>query len=119
MKATTTIIIAAALALQMNVLFAGIEKTSSAPVANATGTITLTSLAPITPKEATFEDAVTMNDYAYLAPTTPTEAQFEDISFESVAALNLAPVIPAVADFEDGIDFSSIAPVVPAEADFN
>jgi hypothetical protein len=76
MKATSTILIAAVLALQVNVLFVGNE-TSSAPVANATATITLTSLAPATPKEADFKDAATMNDLAYLAPVTPTEADFE------------------------------------------
>ena len=117
MKATATIVIAAALALQVNVLFAGNDINSTA-VSNANTTITLTSLVPTVPVEATFEDAVTTIDFASLAPLTPTEAQFEDISYESVAALNLAPLTPSVADFEDGIDFNSLAPAVPAEADF-
>jgi hypothetical protein len=117
MKATATIVIAAVLALQVNVLFAGIEKTLSSPVANASATITLTSLAPTVPVEATFEDAINMTDFASLSPTTPTEAQLEDISYEILSALNLAPLTPAV-DFEDGIDFSSLVPIVPAEADF-
>jgi hypothetical protein len=117
MKAITIIIIAAILTFSVNVLFAGNE-ISSTPVANATTTITLTSLAPTVPMEATFEGPFIITDLAYLAPATPTEAQFEDISYELVAALNLAPVAPAAADFEDGIDIGSLAPVVPAEADF-
>jgi len=31
--------------------------------------------------------------------------------------MNLAPVTPA-ADFEDGIDVSSLTPAIPVEADF-
>jgi hypothetical protein len=116
MKATT-IIIAAALTLQVNILFAGNE-VNSTPLANTYSAITLTLLAPTTPAEATFEDLVEMTDFASLAPVTPAEAQFEDISCELVAALNLASVTPAEADFEDGIDITSLAPVVPAEADF-
>jgi hypothetical protein len=53
MKATT-IIIAAALALQVNVLFAG-NDINSTSVANANNTITLTSLAPTVPAEADFK----------------------------------------------------------------
>jgi hypothetical protein len=116
MKATT-IIIAAALALQVNVLLAG-NDINSTSVANANNTITLTSLAPTIPVEATFEDAVTTIDFASLAPTTPAEAQVEDMIYEMASSLNLAPLTPAVADFEDGIDFNSLAPVVPAQADF-
>ena len=116
MKAIT-IIIAAALALQVNVLFAG-NDINSTSVSNANNTITLTTLAPTTPAEADFEDAVYMTDFASLAPSTPTEAQFEDISYESVAALNLPPVTPVIADFEDELDFNSLAPIIPVEADF-
>ena len=116
MKATT-IIIAAALALQVNVLFAG-NDINSTPVANANVTIALTSLAPTVPVEATFEDVVVLNDFAYLALTTPTEAPFENLSYEMVSALNLAPAAPLTADVDEGIDFSSFAPFVPAHADF-
>ncbi len=116
MKATT-IIIAAALTLSLNVLYASNDNIT-APVANTNTTITLTSLAPIVPMEATFEDAIDMTDFASLAPSTPTEAQFEDISYESVAALNLPPVTPVIADFEDELDFNSLAPIIPVEADF-
>ena len=50
----TTIIIAAALTLSVNVLFANNE-TPSATLANASTTTTLTSLAPVVPAEADFE----------------------------------------------------------------
>jgi len=75
MKATT-IIIAAALALQVNVLFAG-NDINVTPVANASNTLILTSLAPNIPVEATFEDAIDMIDFASLAPAVPAEANFE------------------------------------------
>jgi hypothetical protein len=116
MKAIATFIIATILALQVNVLFAGNDITST-PAANAIAAITLTSLTPTVPVEATFEDAIDMTDFASLAPTTPAEAQFEDINYETVTAMNLAPVTPA-ADFEDGIDVSSLTPAIPVEADF-
>ncbi len=93
MKATS-IIIAAALTLSVNVLFAGINN-ESAPVSSNNTEISLTSLAPSLPSVATFEDAVAVNDFTFLAPVTP-----------------------AVADFEEVIDFSSLAPTTPAEADF-
>jgi len=93
MKAIS-IIIAAALTLSVNVLFAGINN-ESAPVANNNTEIFMTSLAPSLPGVATFEDAVAVNDFAFLAPVTPS-----------------------VADFEEVIDFSSLAPTTAAEADF-
>ncbi len=116
MKATT-IIIAAALTLSVNVLFAN-NDLPSATVANVNNTIVLTSLAPAVPVEADFEDAVAMVDFSVLAPVTPVEAQFDEMTYEMVSALNLAPVTPATADVDESEDFSSLAPVVPAEADF-
>ena len=115
MKATT-IIIAAALTLSVNVLFASTDITS-VPVANAT-TVSVTTLAPAVPAEADFEDAVAMVDFSVLAPVTPVEAQFEDMTYEMVSALNLAPVTPSTADVDESDDFISLVPVVPAEADF-
>jgi len=116
MKATT-IIIAAALTLSVNVLFANNEN-PSAPAANANTTIALTSLIPSIPMEADFEDAVAMVDFSVLAPVTPVEAQFEDMTYEMVSALNLAPVTPSTADVDESEDFSSLVPVIHAEADF-
>ena len=40
------------------------------------------------------------------------------VFYESVAALNLAPLTPVIADFEEFVDLGDLAPVVPAEADF-
>jgi len=116
MKATT-IIIAAALTLSVNVLFAN-NDLPSAPVANANNTMSLTSLAPAVPAEADFEDAVAMVDFSVLAPVTPVEAQFEDLTYELVSALSLAPVTPTTAEVDESDDFSFLAPVVPTEADF-
>ena len=93
MKAIT-IIIAAALALQVNVLFAG-NDINSTSVSNANNTITLTTL----------------------APTTPAEADFEDISYESVITMNLAPVVPETADADEEIDYVYLAPAIPVVAD--
>jgi hypothetical protein len=117
MKATTTIVIAAVLVLQTTVLFYCNDITL-APFNEDNATITHTSIVPAVPNAARVEGTVITNDLEYIVPSTPSDARFEDLSYESVAALNLAPAPPAAADFEDGIDFSSLAPVVPAEADF-
>ena len=118
MKATT-IIIATALTLSINGLFANNEN-ASAPVANSNFTVTMTSLAPSVPSEATFEDAEILNDVAYLTPTVPAEASFDEMTYETVSSMILAPATPETADFNDAdtVDFSSLAFSVPAEADF-
>ena len=118
MKATT-IIIAAVLALQVNVLFAG-NDTASAPVTNENTTTTLTSLVPTIPSVADFVDASVMYEVTCLAPTVPAEAQFDEMNYEMVSALNLAPMTPETADFNDAdsVDSNSLAPVVPTEANF-
>jgi hypothetical protein len=113
---TIKMIIAAVITLQAGILFAGNE-TSSVPVTNDNLTISMNCLVPVTPREATFEEAVLMNDFASLAPATPIEATFGEPS-EGAFVLDLAPVTPAVADFEDVVDYNSLAPVTPAEADF-
>ena len=95
MKATT-IILAAAITLQTSIIFAG-NVTPSVPVTNET-----TAIAP-----------------ALLAPSTPEEATFEEIA----STLNLAPMAPSVADFEEPVDAFTpdafeLAPVAPSEATF-
>jgi hypothetical protein len=114
---TIKMIITAVITLQAGILFAGNEN-SSASVSNENSAISVEYLVPVTPKEATFEEAVIINDLTSLAPATPVEATFGDIPAESAFALDLAPVTPAVADFEDVVDFNSLAPVTPAVADF-
>ena len=70
--------------------------------------------------EDDFVDAAIMYEVASLAPTVPAEAQFDEMNYEMVSALNLVPVTPAVADFQDAdsFDFRSLSPVVPAVANF-
>ena len=126
MKATT-IIIAVVLFLQVSVLLAGNNETSPA-VSNEAVSFSLTALAPVTPEEATFEDATESNAFAFnfldLAPVTPVEADFSDVVPEKNLDMTiLVPVTPAEADFNDNTevpvnDFSALAPVTPAEADF-
>ncbi len=119
MKATT-LIIAAALTLQVNVLLAG-NKSTNASYTNESTTIAYVTLAPTTPEEATFEDEM-MFDVYQLMPVTPDEAGFEDLSFEMVAGLDLTPLTPVVADFNDSneitLNLNSLAPITPSEADF-
>lgn len=116
MKATT-IIIAAALALQVNLLFAE-NNTASSPLSAPGYTISISTLAPVTPKEADFEETIEMIDYSSLAPVIAAEAQPEDLTVELLTSLNLAPLAPAAADVDDEIDFTSLAPVNPSEAYF-
>ncbi|MEI6885375.1 MAG: hypothetical protein WCO02_12870 [Bacteroidota bacterium] len=115
MKATT-IILAAILTFTANILFAGNDN-ASVSVLNTSNTVTMTALAPEVPAEADFNDAF-IDDYTALAPVSPAEAQFEEMTYETVSALNLAPLTPATADFDETNDYTSLAPLTPAEADF-
>ncbi|MEI7727818.1 MAG: hypothetical protein WCK09_22115 [Bacteroidota bacterium] len=119
---TTTIIIAAIFTLQASILFAGNDNIST-PVTNETAAIILTTLAPSTPVEATFEEMIPVNEINSLIPVTPSEATFEEMPAEMISLVMLAPVTPVTADFNDStdsvtIDSSTLAPVTPATADF-
>ena len=119
MKATT-IILAAALTLSINALFASND---GSPVNNEMNSIA-GSLAPSTPSEATFEDITYVTAAINLAPVTPDEADFSDAVPEpTIDLLNLAPVTPEEADFSieeiQSNNTSSLAPTTPAVADFN
>ncbi|MEI6172464.1 MAG: hypothetical protein WCR01_01835 [Bacteroidota bacterium] len=121
MKAKS-IILAAVLALQINVLLAD-NNNSSAPVTNETYSVNAMNLAPATPLEATFEEPVMLNDFADLAPVLPMEASFEDMAMETVSTLDLAPLTPVLAEFEDAVDAittdnGTLSPVTPIEATF-
>ena len=126
MKAIT-IILAAVLSLQVNFLFAHNDETTLTTNNNAVS-LNINNLAPVTPVEATFEDAtetsVFIYDFSVLAPVTPVEADFSDVVPEKNIELSiLAPITPSEADFNESIedksiDFSILAPVTPAEADF-
>jgi hypothetical protein len=126
MKATT-IIIAALLSFQINVLFAHNDEPTST-LNNEAASFNMSALEPVTPAEANFEDETETNafnfDLSVLAPENPVEADFSDVVPEKNIDLSiLAPVTPAEAEFNDDIenlaaDLTSLAPVTPAEADF-
>jgi len=89
-------------------------------------------LAPVTPKEAFFNDVEPrpITEINHLAPITPKEATFEDIKAEfQIESINplllqkLVPQTPKEAEFEDpsvekktGID--PLAPISPLAASF-
>ena len=122
MKATATIL-AAVLTLSMNVLFASND---GAAVNNMMTPSTFTTLAPITPAEATFEevnDAISTAIAFNLAPVSPIEADFSDAIPEmTIDIITLAPVTPNEADFasdDETTNTSVLAPVAPSAADFS
>ena len=101
MKTISRIIIASVLALQMNVLVAGNECTST-PTTNESANTALISVAPTTPMEATFENDT--NDIA--DPTGHTQ---------------LTRAIIGIDNPNDAISFDieTLAPATPAEAGFD
>ncbi len=120
MKATTTIL-AAIFTLSMNVLFASND---GATVNNHEINSVFTSLAPSTPSEATLEEVNDATVAAFiLAPVTPIEADFSDaISEITIDITALAPVTPSEADFasnDETTNVSGLAPVTPSVADFS
>ncbi|MEI6682210.1 MAG: hypothetical protein WCO44_06260 [Bacteroidota bacterium] len=120
MKATT-LILAAAFTLQAALLFAGNTETST-PATGESVTVSLASLAPVTPATASFEEIASPNEVALLAPVTPFEAAFEDTEADLACFTGLAPVTPVTADFEETADtvtlINPLAPATPALADF-
>jgi hypothetical protein len=119
---TITIIIAAILTLQSAILFAGNDNIST-PVTNETAAFTLTALAPSTPAEATFEEMIPVNELTALVPVTPAEATFEEMPSDMISLVMISPVTPVTADFNDSADSvtfdpASLAPITPAIADF-
>jgi hypothetical protein len=119
MKATT-ILLATVLTLSMNVLFASNDGAAMMNEPNSFHT----SFAPVTPVEATFEDANDAVATAFiLAPVSPVEADFSDAIAETTIDIStLAPVTPIEADFaadDDTTNVSVFAPVTPSVADFS
>jgi hypothetical protein len=119
MKATTTIV-AVILTFSMNFLFAGND---GAALNNETNLVQ-TSLEPGTPAEATFEDMNDATAIAFiLAPVSPIEADFSDAIPEmTIDIITLAPVTPFEADFvtdDDTTNVTVFAPVTPSVADFS
>ena len=118
---TTTILIAASLVLFFHTVFASNEGVP----ASTNKEMILNSIflsAPVTPKEATFEEFMPSTELSILAPVTPNEASFDDQD-DDINITDLVPLTPASAYFnDDGIDsypdLKSLAPVTPSEADF-
>jgi hypothetical protein len=90
----------------------------------------LKDLAPVTPKEASFDEELTGMDNSMLtrslAPVTPRTASFDDsvtteISIKQILQL-LAPKTPKEVDFNDPVEiinnFRQFSPVTPHEASF-
>ena len=120
MKATITIL-AAVLTLSINVLFAS---NYGAVVINNLNPSTFTTLAPITPALATFEEVNDATTSAFiLAPVSPIEADFSDaISETTIDITTLAPVTRIEADFatdDETTNVSVLAPVTPSGVDFS
>ena len=126
MKAIT-IILAAVFSLQFSFLFAGNNEARPVLISEAVS-LSIATLAPVTPVEATFEEANETNafnfDFLTLAPETPAEADFSDVVPEKNPDLTiLAPVTPAEADFNENtedqaVNLKDLAPVTPSGADF-
>jgi len=87
------------LIIQVNVLFAGNVKKVLAPVKDALALFSSNSLAPETPREATFDDAVATIDLQTLTnlyPLIPAEADFdEDATVINSNAGASVKVVPA------------------------
>ncbi|HNY01086.1 MAG TPA: hypothetical protein PKG48_00785 [Bacteroidales bacterium] len=97
---TFTIILASLLIFQTSILFAGNESNTPKNGMETT-TLNLAALAPVTPAEATFEDAPAVPDLSTIAPVPPAEADFDDTLPNPLAdPSGLAPVYPDQADFE-------------------
>jgi hypothetical protein len=117
---TTITILATLFILQINFLFAGNDGIPLNTNKEMNFRIILL-LAPVTPREATFEDVTPLKEVILLSPVTPKEASFEDESED--LTISLAPEPPSEADFDDddallNADVVSLAPSTPATADF-
>jgi hypothetical protein len=122
-------ILAAILGVQFNTTFAAVNFTELPGLSNKTEIVVNSQLTPVTPDEATFEDAAEMSEPTFkisdLAPVLPIVADFNDgAPTAEISMLNLAPVTPKEADFEDVTGIKSntsiqdLAPVTPVTADF-
>ena len=123
MKATT-IIIAAVFSLQFSAVSADNPEGKYVNESYKVNISTI-NLAPVTPTEADFSDAVPepVVKAVTLAPVTPSEADFnDDLQITNVSENRLAPSTPSTADFDDIVTVSPVTnillPVAPSEADF-
>ena len=114
------IILTTFFALQIGLMKAGNDGTS-VNTKNEMSYFSAISLAPVTPREASFEDTEFSSEFSFLVPVTPKEASFED-TIEALIIINLAPVTPKEADFNDNpeinMNIGLLCPLSPVEADF-
>jgi hypothetical protein len=119
---TLTMILAAALTLQVGVLFAG-NMNERVPAARENTPMITVSLIPEIPAVATFEEMLVTDLYTSFVPSYPMAADFNETEVDLIFVPGLAPAIPMVADFNDtpetvNPDYSNLAPTTPAVADF-
>jgi len=95
-----SLIIAVALTLQAGFLFAD-NNINPTPLKNESSSAILSSLSPVTPIEATFEEVADVYEITALVPVTPDEADFNDSADLPVNISALIPLVPVTADFED------------------
>jgi hypothetical protein len=131
----TTINITAKRAILIFTLFLGFQiqlvmaksPENSSPAKNTLG---LSILAPVTPKEATFDDVLPEKAPAMvsLAPIMPKESTFDDndssTEISSELLKKIAPVTPSEADFNDvspetDKEINIVKFSVPVEANFS
>jgi hypothetical protein len=116
----TIMMISAVFILQINSLFASYDGVP-AKVNKEMNFSAVLTLAPTTPKEATFEEMAPVAELLISAPVTPKEATFGDEA-EDIILISFASVTPKEATFEDEDEDPinpNLAPVTPAEADFS
>jgi hypothetical protein len=126
---TSIFTISVILLLNFGTVFAGNDIESPALNASITESL-LKTLAPVTPKEASFDEENPGFDKGLdpgsFAPTTPVTAGFDDgilteMSLRDILHL-LAPKTPKEVDFNDSaegiINVKNFGPVTPREASF-
>jgi hypothetical protein len=130
---TTKVIylLATFIGLQFNFVFASPEMTGTSFSASERPAVSeVTLLAPVTPREANFEETIDLASNALnladLRPLLPKEADFSDNAPDkNESTIRLAPENPREACFEDEAEVFSVklqldlAPVLPSEADFS
>ena len=122
------IIITAVLTLQAFSLFAFNADTKSGSNHIKTTITEMNALAPVTPAEASFEDAAVITfasvDVVAFAPVSPIIATFEDDveTGSGLVLIDLAPVTRLEVDFNDFMtpeaDVTFLSPITPLEVDF-
>jgi hypothetical protein len=126
-------ILTALLVMNLTLLYAGDPKINimKADLNKENISFNRTDLAPVTPKEAFFNDseAQPVSEISFLAPITPKEAIFEDYNEEffiqslSQILKKIAPETPDEAEFDNdvpilGSGIESLVPLSPGMASF-